>query len=46
VLLLKGHGLIYTDEGDEPAGEGDVVFTQRGHWLGFNNTSDEEVTLV
>jgi quercetin dioxygenase-like cupin family protein len=46
LLVLKGRGLIYTDEGDEPADEGDVVFTQRGHWHGFNNTSDEEVTLV
>ena len=28
------------------AGEGDVVYTERGHWHGFNNTSDEEVVLV
>lgn len=46
LLVLKGKGEIYTDEGDEPAGEGDVVFTTRGHWHGFNNTSDEEVVLV
>jgi uncharacterized cupin superfamily protein len=46
LLVLKGNGEIYTDEGDEAAGEGDVVFTTRGHWHGFNNTSDEEVILV
>jgi quercetin dioxygenase-like cupin family protein len=46
LLVIKGSGLIYTDEGEEPSGEGDVVFTKRGHWHGFNNTSDEEVVLV
>jgi quercetin dioxygenase-like cupin family protein len=46
LLVLKGSGEIYTDEGNEPAEEGDVVFTQRGHWHGFNNTSAEEVVLV
>ena len=46
LLVLKGTGIIYTDEGEEPSGEGDVVFTKRGHWHGFNNTSDEEVVLV
>ena len=46
LLVLKGHGYIYTNDGEEPSGEGDVVFTERGHWHGFNNTSDEEVVLV
>jgi len=46
LLVLKGRGEIYTDEGNEPAGEGDVVFTTRGHWHGFNNTSGDEVILV
>lgn len=46
LIVLQGHGLIYTDEEDQPAGEGDVVFTERGHWHGFNNTSDEDVVLV
>jgi quercetin dioxygenase-like cupin family protein len=45
LVVLRGKGEIYTDEGEEPAGEGDVVFTPRGHWHGFNNTSDEEVLL-
>lgn len=46
LLVIKGNGEIYTDEGNEPSGAGDVVFTRRGHWHGFNNTSDEEVVLV
>lgn len=46
LLVLKGQGYIYTDTGTEPSGEGDVVFTKRGHWHGFNNTSDEDVVLV
>jgi len=46
LLVIKGSGEIYTDEGNEPAGEGDVVYTERGHWHGFNNTSDDEVILV
>ena len=46
LLVLEGQGLIYTDEGEEPAGKGDVVFTRRGHWHGFNNTSNEEVVLI
>jgi quercetin dioxygenase-like cupin family protein len=45
LVVLGGSGEIYTDEGTEPAGEGDVVFTPRGHWHGFNNTSDDEVLL-
>ena len=46
LLVLKGHGFIYTDEGEEPSGEGDVIFTERGHWHGFKNTSDVDVVLV
>lgn len=46
LVVLRGSGEIYTDEGEEPAGEGDVVFTPRGHWHGFNNTTDDEVLLL
>ncbi len=46
LVVLSGSGEIYTDEGEEPAGEGDVVYTPRGHWHGFKNTSDEDVVLV
>lgn len=45
-IVLQGAGVIYTDEGREPAGKGDVVFTPRGHWHGFDNTGDEDVVLV
>ncbi len=45
-IVLSGHGSVYTDEEDQPAVEGDVVFTRRGHWHGFNNTGDVDVTLV
>ena len=46
LLVLQGEGEIYTDEGNEPAGKGDVVYTTRGHWHGFNNSSDKDVVLV
>jgi quercetin dioxygenase-like cupin family protein len=45
-IVLQGSGMIYTNEGREPAGKGDVVFTPRGHWHGFDNTGDEDVVLV
>lgn len=45
LVVLSGSGEIYTDEGREPAAEGDVVFTPAGHWHGFDNTSDEDVLL-
>jgi mannose-6-phosphate isomerase-like protein (cupin superfamily) len=45
-IVLKGHGHIYTDKGEEPSGEGDVVYSPRGCWHGFNNTSAEDVVLV
>ena len=45
-VVLQGSGFIYTDEGREPASKGDVVYTPRGHWHGFDNTGDEDVVLV
>jgi quercetin dioxygenase-like cupin family protein len=45
LIVLMGHGEIYVDEGREPAGEGDVVFTPAGHWHGFDNTSEEHAVL-
>jgi mannose-6-phosphate isomerase-like protein (cupin superfamily) len=45
-VVLRGSGMIYTDEGREPSSQGDVVFTPRGHWHGFDNTGDEDVVLV
>jgi quercetin dioxygenase-like cupin family protein len=44
--VLKGRGHIYSDLGEEPSVEGDVVYSPRGCWHGFNNTSGEDVVLV
>jgi quercetin dioxygenase-like cupin family protein len=45
-IVLQGSGMIYTDQGREVSEKGDVVFTPRGHWHGFDNTGDEDVVLV
>jgi mannose-6-phosphate isomerase-like protein (cupin superfamily) len=45
-IVLKGKGHIITEQGLEPSGEGDVVYSPRGCWHGFNNTSSEDVVLV
>ncbi len=45
-IVLKGRGHIITEHGLEASGEGDVVYSPRGCWHGFNNTSGEEVVLV
>jgi mannose-6-phosphate isomerase-like protein (cupin superfamily) len=45
-IVIKGHGTIYTATGESPSREGDVVYSPRGCWHGFNNTSDEDVVLV
>jgi quercetin dioxygenase-like cupin family protein len=46
LVVLRGDGEIYTDEGREPSREGDVIFTPAGHWHGFDNTSADEVVLL
>lgn len=46
LLIMSGNGIIFTDDGEEPAKKGDVVFTPRGHWHGFRNTSDEDALLI
>ena len=45
-IVLKGKGQIVTDHGLDPSGEGDVVYSPRGCWHGFNNTSDADVVSV
>jgi quercetin dioxygenase-like cupin family protein len=45
-VVMSGGGMVYTDDEDEPAGEGDVVMTPAGHWHGFDNTSDQDVLLI
>jgi len=46
LLVMSGNGVIFTDDGEEPAGKGDVVFTPRGHWHGYRNTSNEDSLLI
>ena len=45
-IVLSGQGEIYTDGGSERAVQGDVIFTPRGHWHGFDNTGEQDVTLA
>ncbi len=45
-VVLEGSGEIYTDHGTERCAEGDVVFTPRGHWHGFDNNGSEDVVLI
>lgn len=45
-IVIKGRGHVYSDLGEEPAGEGEVIYSPRGAWHGFNNTSTEDVVLV
>ena len=44
-IVLKGKGHIRTEHGDQPSVEGDVVFSPRGVYHGFANTSGEDVVL-
>jgi quercetin dioxygenase-like cupin family protein len=46
LVVMSGRGEIYTNAGREPSSVGDVVFTPRGNWHGFDNTSDEDVLLI
>lgn len=45
-IVLEGEGHIITDTGLEPSRKGDVVYSPRGCWHGFDNTSDRDVVLV
>ncbi len=45
-IVLEGEGMIYTDKGQEPSVQGDVVYSPRGCYHGFNNTSTKDVLLV
>jgi mannose-6-phosphate isomerase-like protein (cupin superfamily) len=44
-IVIKGSGSIITEHGLEPSVEGDVVWSPRDCWHGFNNTSKEDVVL-
>lgn len=45
-IVLQGSGVMYTNEGERPAKEGDVVLIPREHWHGFKNTTDSDVVLI
>lgn len=45
-IVLQGSGVMYTNEGERPARQGDVVLIPRGHWHGFRNTTDSDVELI
>jgi quercetin dioxygenase-like cupin family protein len=45
-VVIEGAGHIYTDDGTEPASKGDVIWTPRGKYHGFDNTGDDDVVLV
>lgn len=45
-IVLQGEGDIYIDDGTEPACKGDIIWTPRGRWHGFDNTGTEQVLLV
>jgi len=46
LVVMSGSGEVYTDGGREPSAAGDVIYTPRGHWHGFDNTSGEDVLLI
>ena len=43
---MSGSGEVHTNTGREPSNAGDVIFTPRGNWHGFDNTGDEDVLLI
>ena len=45
-IVLKGSSHLHVEDREEPAKEGDVVYSPRGCPHGFKNTSDEDVVLV
>jgi quercetin dioxygenase-like cupin family protein len=46
LVVMSGAGEIYTNSGREPSRAGDVIFTPRGNWHGFDNTGSEDVLLL
>ncbi len=40
-MVIRGHGIMYTDDGSAEIGVGDVVFIPRGDFHWFHNTGDE-----
>ena len=46
LVVLSGRGEVHTNTGREYSMAGDVIYTPRGNWHGFDNTSDEDVLLL
>ena len=46
LVVMSGRGEVHTNTGREPSQAGDVIFTPRGNWHGFDNTGDEDVLLI
>ena len=46
LVVHERAGEIHTNTGREPSKAGDVIFTPRGNWHGFDNTGDEDVLLI
>jgi quercetin dioxygenase-like cupin family protein len=46
LVVMCGRGEVYTNTGREPSSAGDVIYTPRANWHGFDNTSDEDVLLI
>jgi quercetin dioxygenase-like cupin family protein len=46
LVVLSGRGEVHTNTGRERSMAGDVIYTPRGNWHGFDNTSDEDVLLL
>jgi quercetin dioxygenase-like cupin family protein len=46
LVVMSGSGEVHTNTGREPSKAGDVIFTPRGNWHGFDNTGDEDVLLI
>lgn len=45
-IVIQGSGVMYTNEGERPAKQGDTVLIPREHWHGFKNTTDSDVILA
>ena len=46
LVVMSGSGEVHTNTGREPSEAGDVIFTPRGNWHGFDNTGEEDVLLI
>jgi quercetin dioxygenase-like cupin family protein len=46
LVVMSGSGAVHTNTGMEPSRAGDVIWTPRGNWHGFDNTGDEDVLLI